>query len=137
MDSERYAYATALSLTLTLWGFSVVRPFPEPRCFSGGVHGQASMLSRGQHIATWFAIAMLVPQRWVPRTLIGGEDWNGSSQHLGSSVLDRNEPMSVPLAAGARNLLRCCSRRDILVSGSSTKECKLLKSSGANLWVDR
>lgn len=62
-------YALALSLALTLWGFSLVRPFLErPR---------TAKLSFPRAIATWVVMGVLVALALMSRSLIGGEDWNG------------------------------------------------------------
>jgi hypothetical protein len=72
-----YTYATALSLTLTLWGFTLVRPFLAPRVSTKGSTQKPSTPSRAQRLATWVAIAILLLLALGSRSLIGGEDWNG------------------------------------------------------------
>ncbi len=61
-------YAFALSLALTLWGFSIVRPFLRQRSPS---------LSNAQAIAVWVVMTIIVALALLSRSLIGGEDWNG------------------------------------------------------------
>jgi len=63
------AYALMLSLALTLWGFSCVRPFLRQRT--------SESLSTLQRIFTWMIIAALAGLALMSRSLIGGEDWNG------------------------------------------------------------
>lgn len=65
-----YGYAAALALALTLWGVSVVLPFLPGRTVE-------TRLSRGQILATWIAIVLLVALGMASRSMIGGEDWNG------------------------------------------------------------
>ena len=62
-------YALMLSLALTLWGFSCVRPFLTQRT--------SESLSTLQGIFTWMIIAALAGLALMSRSLIGGEDWNG------------------------------------------------------------
>ena len=64
-------YALALSLTLTCWGFSLVRPFQESRT------AMASRISSAYKIAICIVSAVLVVLALMSRSLIGGEDWNG------------------------------------------------------------
>jgi hypothetical protein len=66
------AYAFALSLALTLWGFSLVLPFLNRR-----KREQGSKLSPTSQIVTWIAMAVLIALALASRSLIGGEDWNG------------------------------------------------------------
>jgi len=70
-----YIYACALSIALTLWGFSVVMPLlvrenTEP-------HANEKRLSSTGTIVTWIAIVLLTALALSSRSLIGGEDWNG------------------------------------------------------------
>jgi len=65
-----YVYAFLLALTLTLWGFSLVRPFQQRM-------REAAGLSAGQVFVTWVVIAFLITLALMSRSLIGGEDWNG------------------------------------------------------------
>jgi hypothetical protein len=71
-----YVYAGALALALTLWGFSLVRPFLAQRTEYGSRKTEGR-LSRGQTIATSIAIVLLAVLALASRSLIGGEDWNG------------------------------------------------------------
>jgi len=64
-----YAYAFVLALSLTLWGFSLVRPFQQ--------RPASASLSAQEAAATCVVIVLLVALALMSRTLIGGEDWNG------------------------------------------------------------
>ena len=70
-----YGYAAALALALTLWGVSVVLPFLARRTVESS--SAATRPSRGQILATWIAIVLLVALAMASRSMIGGEDWNG------------------------------------------------------------
>lgn len=63
-------YAFVLSGGLTVWGFSIVRPFHASPKAAGGI-------TRPQKIAIWGALAGFIALALVSRSLIGGEDWNG------------------------------------------------------------
>ncbi len=64
-----WAYAFALSLALTLWGFWIGRPFV--------LRMSAERLSTAKAVAIWFLVAALIGLALMSRSLIGGEDWNG------------------------------------------------------------
>jgi len=68
-----WAYATALAVTLTLWGFSLVEPFSS----GPGSSRISTKPSSRSVIATWVAMALIVMLALSSRALIGGEDWNG------------------------------------------------------------
>jgi sulfatase-like protein len=73
-DGRRaYAYAGALAVALTLWGFSLVLPFLTRRKTESG----SERLSPAGAIATWIAMVLLTLLALASRRLIGGEDWNG------------------------------------------------------------
>jgi arylsulfatase A-like enzyme len=75
-----YLYASALALTLTLWGFSMVEPFLARRIETKAVASSAGRewrLSSAQTVATWIAIVVITLLALGSRSLIGGEDWNG------------------------------------------------------------
>jgi arylsulfatase A-like enzyme len=73
-----YFYASALALTLTLWGFWLVGPFLARKSDRvGSSSGLAAKLSSGQILATWITIAIFTVLALGSRWLIGGEDWNG------------------------------------------------------------
>ena len=80
------AYAAALSLTLTLWGFAIVEPVLARKTQRDAVASSSAQarLSSGQVILTWlmmFAITVLaLGSRW----LVGGEDWNGFVEGTGA-----------------------------------------------------
>ena len=64
-------YAVALSVTLTLWGFSILPPFHR------GQSDAAGDLTFAQRVAFRGAIFLLIVLALASRSLIGGEDWNG------------------------------------------------------------
>ena len=68
-----YAYAAALSVTLTVWGFSLVLPFLQPKTSSEN----GEPLSRVGRLAIWLAMVLVTSLAVASRWLIGGEDWNG------------------------------------------------------------
>jgi arylsulfatase A-like enzyme len=72
-------YATALALTLTLWGFSIVKPFLARTNVGNGnsPSGLEGRLTSGQVIATWAIVVIVTLLALGSRWLIGGEDWNG------------------------------------------------------------
>jgi hypothetical protein len=72
-----YAYAAALALTLTWWGFSVVLPFLARHRVEESPSQAEARLSRGQRVATWSTIVILLGLALASRSVIGGEDWNG------------------------------------------------------------
>src|SRR5580658_9859631 len=81
-----YLYASALAVTLTLWGFAMVEPFLAGKRVRGASSsspgsklspGPSSGLSSGQAIATWITIIVVTLLALGSRWLIGGEDWNG------------------------------------------------------------
>ena len=78
-----YLYASALALTLTLWGFSMVEPFLARKSetmtvpSSASSAGYDSKLSSTQTVVTWIAMVMITLLALGSRSLIGGEDWNG------------------------------------------------------------
>lgn len=65
-----YAYVLVFAVALTLWGFSLVRPWQQSS-------GECARLSSGEAIAIWSLVAALVVVALMSRSLIGGEDWNG------------------------------------------------------------
>ena len=85
------AYALMLSLALTLWGFSCVRPFLTQRTLES--------LSTLQGIFTWMIIAALagacadvtLTDRWRRLERVRRE-------RVGSDLLDRDEPVCLPVA---------------------------------------
>ncbi len=72
-------YATAFALTLTLWGYSVVKPFLTRTNANNGKSTPAreDRLTSGQVVATWAVIVIVTLLALCSRWLIGGEDWNG------------------------------------------------------------
>ncbi len=72
-------YAIAFALTLTLWGFSIVKPFLALTDTNNGKSpsSREGRLTFGQSIATWTIIVMVTLLALGSRWLIGGEDWNG------------------------------------------------------------
>jgi arylsulfatase A-like enzyme len=73
-------YASALALTLTLWGFAMVEPFLARRRQSSLRSADmkpSSRLSSRQAISTWMTIVVVTMLALGSRWLIGGEDWNG------------------------------------------------------------
>jgi arylsulfatase A-like enzyme len=75
-----YLYASALALTLTLWGFAMVQPFLARKRSAASPSTDARLssgLSSGQAIATWMTIVAVTLLALGSRWLIGGEDWNG------------------------------------------------------------
>ena len=69
-----WIYAAVLSISLTLWAFSMVVPFLDrPRAHADSV----PQLSRAATIATWVGMMIFVALAMASRRLIGGEDWNG------------------------------------------------------------
>lgn len=71
-----YLYASALALTLTLWGFWLVEPFLARKAKSSAA-GRDAKLSSGQVVATWIVMVIITLLALGSRWLIGGEDWNG------------------------------------------------------------
>jgi arylsulfatase A-like enzyme len=71
-----YLYASALALTLTLWGFALVAPFLVRKQQSSSPAEEARRSSGGV-IITWITIAVVTLLALGSRWLIGGEDWNG------------------------------------------------------------
>jgi hypothetical protein len=78
-----YVYASALALTLTLWGFWLVEPFLAQKRASSAA-AQSAKLSSGQVLATWIAIVIITLLALASRWLIGGEDWNGFVEGAGA-----------------------------------------------------
>ena len=75
-----HLYAAAFALTLTLWGFSIVKPFLARTVNANSNRspsGPEGRLSSGQAIATWAMIAIVILLALGSRRMIGGEDWNG------------------------------------------------------------
>jgi arylsulfatase A-like enzyme len=75
-----YLYASALALTLTLWGFSLVELFLARTTKTKRVASSPSpdsKLSSGQAITTWIMMMVVTVLALGSRWLIGGEDWNG------------------------------------------------------------
>ena len=68
-----WLYAGALSLVLTLWGFSLVNPFMARTNPSG-------------KISAWIGLAAVVFLAFGSRWLVGGEDWNGFVETTGALV---------------------------------------------------
>ena len=63
-----YAYAFLFALSVTLWGFSLVRPYQQH---------SAGTLTFAKAVAIWIGIVVLAALAVMSRSLIGGEDWNG------------------------------------------------------------
>ncbi len=80
---ESYAYASALAITLTLWGFWMVQPFLARRALASSP-GVEQFPSSKQTIATWTVIAVSIVLALSARWLIGGEDWNGFVESAGA-----------------------------------------------------
>ncbi len=76
-----YVYASALAVTLTLWGFWLIEPFLTQKRTSSAA---AAKLSAGQVLATWIAIVLITLLTLGSRWLIGGEDWNGFVEGAGA-----------------------------------------------------
>jgi len=73
-------YATAFAVTLTLWGFSIVKPFLARTVNANNGNsrsGREGRLTSSQAIATWAMIVIVTLLALGSRWLIGGEDWNG------------------------------------------------------------
>jgi hypothetical protein len=79
-----YLYATALAITLTLWGFSLVEPFLARH--TALQIGRGAGLSAAQTVATWITIGVFAALALESRWLIGGEDWNGVVESTGAIV---------------------------------------------------
>jgi hypothetical protein len=77
-------YASALAITLTLWGFAVIHPLLIGRSLPGAT--DAKQLSTGQLVATWAVIVVFTVLALGSRWLIGGEDWNGVVESTGALV---------------------------------------------------
>jgi hypothetical protein len=89
-----YLYASALALTLTVWGFAIVEPILA-RKIEAKAQTQTNTktattssldvpLSAGQTIATWIMMAMITLLALSSRWLVGGEDWNGFVEGTGA-----------------------------------------------------
>jgi Sulfatase len=81
------AYATALALTLTLWGFSIVAPILARKSRIASVASSPSRdgrLSSGQTILTWMMMLTVTLLALSSRWLVGGEDWNGFVEGTGA-----------------------------------------------------
>ncbi len=75
-----YVYASAFALTLTLWGFSMVKPFLARNVETTTIataSGKGPPLSFAQTIFIWIAMVIVTLLALGSRSLIGGEDWNG------------------------------------------------------------
>lgn len=70
-------YAASLALTLTLWGFSSVRPFLERQGRALEEPGIRGGWLSSRAVAMWVVVAALTAVALASRSLIGGEDWNG------------------------------------------------------------
>ena len=66
------AYAAALALALTLWGFSLVQPWIDNKTSTA-----SRELPWSGRVITWVAMLTLIGLALASRWLIGGEDWNG------------------------------------------------------------
>lgn len=64
-----YLYALLFSVSLTLWGFSLIVPILN--------RSAQTAPSRAKTIALWTFIFTLAALAIMSRTMIGGEDWNG------------------------------------------------------------
>ncbi len=79
---EAYVYSCVFALTITLWGFWLVKPFLVEKTRSSP--SQDMKPSRGQVVATWVAIGIITLLALGSRWLIGGEDWNGFVEGAGA-----------------------------------------------------
>jgi len=82
-----YLYASAFSLTLTLWGFWLVQPLLTPilrRSGDASLPAQGDKLSFRQSIIVWIAMVAITLLALGSRWLIGGEDWNGFVEGAGA-----------------------------------------------------
>ena len=73
-------YATTFAITLTLWGFAIVKPFLARTLNANNgksLSGREGRLTSSQAIATWATIVIVTLLALGSRWLIGGEDWNG------------------------------------------------------------
>jgi Sulfatase len=80
-------YATALALTLTLWGFSIVQPILARKSQLTRVSSspaRAARLSTGQVIVTCLMMLAITLLALSSRWLVGGEDWNGFVEGTGA-----------------------------------------------------
>src|SRR5258708_31752833 len=81
------AYATALALTLTVWGFSIIAPILARKSQLTSVASspaQDTRLSSGQVIVTWLMMLAITLLALGSRWLVGGEDWNGFVEGSGA-----------------------------------------------------
>ncbi len=80
-------YASALALTLTLWGFSIVGPILARKSQLASVASSAvrgARLSSTQIVSTWLMMIAITVLALSSRWLVGGEDWNGFVEGTGA-----------------------------------------------------